>query len=205
MINRRSFLKAGSALAAFPFALGGFSGTSLAQDGAITDQDRILGDPEAPITIIEYASLTCPHCANFHATAYKDLKKNWIDTGKVRFVYRHMPLDQLATVGSVAAESLDDDNRFFGLITYLFQTQDTWARSQNPLEEMKKIALLAGVSNEQFDAALKDRELIDRVINQAREGAAVFNVNSTPSFVINDKLYNNMSYEDFNEVLEDLS
>ena len=131
------------------------SGFAQAQDGQVTDRDRILGNPDAAITVIEYASLTCPHCAKFHATVYKDLKKNWIDTGKIRFVYRHMPFDKLATAGAVAAESLTDTNRFFGLIAYLLQTQDTWARAKDPLGEMKKLVALAGISNEQFDASLK--------------------------------------------------
>ena len=181
------------------------SGFAHAQDGQVTDRDRILGNPDAAITVIEYASLTCPHCAKFHATVYKELKKNWIDTGKIRFVYRHMPFDGLATAGAVAAESLTDTNRFFGLIAYLLQTQDNWARAEDPQEEMKKLVALAGISDKQFDDSLKNRDLIDRVITQAREGAAAFGVDSTPSFVINGKRYNNMSYEDFNRILEDLS
>ena len=180
------------------------SGFAQAQDGQVTDRDRILGNPDAAITVIEYASLTCPHCAKFHATVYKELKKNWIDTGKVRFVYRHMPFDKLATAGAVIAENLGTD-RFFGLIAYLLQTQDTWARAKDPLEEMKKLVALAGISDKQFDDSLKNRDLIDRVITQAREGAAAFGADSTPSFVINGKLYSNMSYEDFNRTLEDLS
>lgn len=199
MINRRFF---------FTFALTALltiSGFAHAQDGQVTDRDRILGNPDAAITVIEYASLTCPHCAKFHATVYKELKKNWIDTGKIRFVYRHMPFDKLATAGAIAAESLTDTNRFFGLIAYLLQTQDNWARAKDPLAEMKKLVALAGISDKQFDDALKNRTLIDQVITQAREGAVAFGVDSTPSFVINGKLYSNMSYEDFNRILEDLS
>ncbi len=199
MMNRRFFFT----LALATLLTG--SGFAHAQDGQVTDRDRILGNPDATITVIEYASLTCPHCAKFHTTVYKDLKKNWIDTGKIRFVYRHMPFDKLATAGAVVTASLTDTNKFFGLIAYLLQTQDNWARAKDPLVEMKKLVALAGISDAQFENALKNRDLIDQVITQAREGAVAFGVDSTPSFVINGKLYSNMSYEDFSRILENLS
>ena len=120
-----------------------------------------LGDEKAPVTIIEYASMTCPHCATFHDTTYPELKKRYIDTGKVRFIFREFPLDQLAPAAFMLARCAGPD-KYFPMIETLFQQQKEWV-VQKPLPPLLAIAKQAGFSEQSFNECLKNQKLLDGI------------------------------------------
>jgi protein-disulfide isomerase len=148
--------------------------------------DMILGDEKAPVTIIEYASMTCPHCGHFHEATWPDLKKKYIDTGKVRFIFREFPLDKLAAAASMLARCSGKD-RYFPMIEILFQQQKDWAFVPRPLAPLLAIAKQAGLSEQQFNECLKNQQVLDG-IEEGRLRAQKFGVESTPTFFINGKL-----------------
>ena len=147
--------------------------------------EMALGDEKAPITVIEYASMTCPHCAHFSEATFPELKKRYIDTGKVRFLFREFPLDQLAAAGFILARCAGPD-KYFPLIETLFAQQHDWV-VQKPLQPLMAIAKQAGLSQEAFETCLDNKvmlEGLEKVRNQASEK---FGVNSTPTFFVNGK------------------
>jgi protein-disulfide isomerase len=149
--------------------------------------DEAVGDPGAPVTIVEYASMTCPHCAHFHEATYPELKKKYIDTGKVRFVFREFPLDQLALAGSLLARCAGKD-KFFPMIEALFAQQREWV-VQKPLQAMFGIARQAGFTQQSFDACLENQQLIQGIEAARVRAASKFNVQSTPTLFVNGKLF----------------
>lgn len=149
-------------------------------------QDMVLGKPEAPITIIEYASLTCPHCASFHADVLPTLKTEYIDTGKAKLIFRDFPLDQLAFAGAVLARC-GGPEKYYTYLNVLFAQQRQWATAADPKAALTQIGRLGGVSAEQFDKCLQDKALGDYILNSRLEGNQKFNVNSTPTLIINGK------------------
>lgn len=148
--------------------------------------ETAFGDRNAPVTIVEYSSLTCPHCAAFHRDTLPRIKERYIDTGKVRFVYRDFPLDRLALAAAVIGRCVDPA-RHFAFIDMLYRDQDTWSRSRDPLAELKVRAQLAGLSESQFEACLDNKPLIQAVQQRAQEGQQQYGIDSTPSFIINGK------------------
>jgi protein-disulfide isomerase len=148
--------------------------------------EMALGDEKAPVTIIEYASMTCPHCATFHNTTYPELKKRYIDTGKVRFIFREFPLDQLAAAAFMLARCAGPD-KYFPLIEILFAQQQTWV-VQRPLQPLLAIAKQAGFTEQSFNECLKNQQVLDG-IEEVRQRASKLNVQSTPTFFINGKLH----------------
>jgi protein-disulfide isomerase len=157
-------------------------------DMKVSDADFIRGDKAAKVTLVEYASLTCPHCAHFHNEILPTLKKEYVETGKLRVVYRDFPLDKLALTGSVVARCAGKD-RFFGFIDALYASQQSWGRDANPLAAIARIARLGGMDQAAFDACLKREDLNDAVLRQRLEGDKTFGVNSTPSIFINGERY----------------
>lgn len=150
--------------------------------------DIAEGKADAPVTIIEYASMTCTHCAAFHQNVYGDLKKNYIDTGKVRFVLREFPLDPLATAAFMLARELGEDKRD-AAVNLLFSQQKNWAFVDKPLDGLANVLKQAGMGQERFEAILKDQALYEKV-NKVRDRAAEkFGVNSTPTFFVNGEKY----------------
>jgi protein-disulfide isomerase len=148
--------------------------------------DRVLGAPDAPVTIVEYASFTCPHCATFATTTYPELKKRYIDTGKVRFIFRDFPLDQLAAAGSMLTQCTTGE-KYFDLVEVLFQQQSRWVVNQ-PLAPLRAIAKQAGFTEKSFDECLSNQKMLSD-LEQSRERASKqFGVNSTPTFFINGKI-----------------
>ena len=177
--------------------------SALADAREVGDGERILGAAEAPLTIIEYASMTCPHCAEFHKSTLPGVKENWIESGRARLVYRHFPLDGLALRAAALAECLEGDS-FFGFIDLLFSTQQTWSRSSDPIAALQNLAKQAGMSAEKSRACLEDDETITRILVQRKEASEAFEITSTPSFVVNGKkLAGVLGYEPFNAFLED--
>jgi protein-disulfide isomerase len=154
---------------------------ALAQD-AEPLPDVTMGAEDAPVTVIEYASMTCPHCATFHTGPFKQLKDEYIDTGKVKFVFREFPLDPLATAVSQLARCSGDN--YFDVIDLFFETQPQWAVREGALDEIRKLALQAGFTNAEFEECLTDRQLTERIAATAREGAQEYNVRSTPTIII---------------------
>jgi protein-disulfide isomerase len=149
--------------------------------------DEVLGAADAPVTIIEYASMTCPHCAHFHKTVYPELKKKYVDTGKVRFIFREFPLDPLAAAASMLARCAGKD-KFFPLIEAFFEAQDDW-RVQKPLQPMFAIAKQAGFTQQTFDECLANQQMLSGLEEQRTRAAQKLNVNSTPTFFINGKIF----------------
>jgi protein-disulfide isomerase len=149
--------------------------------------DEVLGDANAPVTIIEYASMTCPHCSHFHKTVYPDLKKKYVETGKVRFIFREFPLDPLAAAASMLARCAGKD-KFFPLIEAFFEAQSDWV-VQKPLQPMFAIAKQAGFTQQTFDECLANQQMLNGLEEGRTRAAQKFNVNSTPTFFINGKLY----------------
>lgn len=150
--------------------------------------DIAEGKVDAPVTIIEYASMTCTHCAAFHQNVYGDLKKNYIDAGKVRFILREFPLDPLATAAFMLARELGEDKRD-AAVNLLFSQQKNWAFTDKPLDGLANVLKQAGMGQERFEAILKDQALYEKV-NKVRDRAAEkFGVNSTPTFFVNGEKY----------------
>jgi protein-disulfide isomerase len=149
--------------------------------------DLAEGADNAPVTIVEYASMTCPHCAHFHETTYPEMKKKYIDTGKVRFIFREFPLDALAAAGSMLARCAGKD-KYFPMIDTLFSQQKEWV-VQKPLQPMLAIAKQAGFTQETFDQCLANQQMLDGIEASRTRAAQKFNVNSTPTFFINGKIF----------------
>ena len=145
--------------------------------------EMVLGKADAPVTLIEFSSMTCPHCAAFHNQTLPTIKKEYIDTGKVRLVSRDFPLDGLALAASMVARC-SGPSRYFGLIQVMFRTQDRWARSSNPRGDLISMARFAGMSEKDVDTCLKDEALLKSIQAGARQGREEFEVDSTPTFFI---------------------
>ena len=195
-LTRRHLFSAGAglalagtvgAVAAPPFAkadAGQADPADLAKAGP--DGDIVLGSEKAPVTIIEYASMTCPHCAHFSENTFPELQKRYIDTGKVRFIFREFPLDPLAAGASMLARCADKE-KFFPLIETLFQMQRTWA-VEKPIPPLMAIAKQAGFTEQSFNTCLSDQKMLDAMQEEQKRATDKFKVNSTPTLFINGKM-----------------
>jgi protein-disulfide isomerase len=167
--------------------------------------DMIQGDADAKVEIIEYASYTCPHCASFHAGPYKDLKKDYIETGKVKFIYREVYFDRFGLWASMIARCAGPD-RFFGMTDLLYKEQSLWSRAGDPaaiVAELRKIGLKGGLDNDALDACLEDADNAQALVAWYQENAERDNIRSTPSFLINGEPYSNMNYADFSAIIDE--
>jgi protein-disulfide isomerase len=165
--------------------------------------DQVLGSPNAPVTIVEYASVTCPACAAFHAQTYPTLKSKYIDAGKVRLIFREFPTQPapVSIAGFMLAHCSRD--KYFPLLEVLFDQQRSWA--QDPYNGFLRIARQAGFSQESFDACLKDEKLATAIQEVAQRGSTEFKVESTPTFFINGKKYVGvLKVEELEKILEPL-
>ncbi len=187
---------------------------SIAGSGAVlrpawADEDprmaeRSAGPADAKVVVQEYFSLTCTHCAGFQKETFPQVKSELIDTGKIRYVWRDYPLDQLALYAAMVARALPAE-RYEPFVSALLTTQDRWAftRSANPMEELMKLALLAGMPRDTFDKTVRDDALKQFVLTEQAAGDKKYGVNSTPTFVINDKpLPGAVPYETFAKAVE---
>ena len=164
--------------------------------------ERVLGDPDAPVTIIEYSSLTCPHCAAFHTDTLPAIKERFVETGQAKIVYRDFPLDQNALNAAVIAHCAGDD-RYFAFLEAMFASQERWARSSDPTESLLQLAGLGGMPREQAEACLADDAMLDAVLQSRLDGQAEYSVSSTPTFVINGEVVSgNRSVDEFATVIE---
>ncbi len=166
--------------------------------------DVWIGSKEAPVTLIEYASMTCTHCAAFHDETFPTLKSKYIDAGKVRFVLREFPLDPLATAGFMLARCVGVDKRN-ALVDLLFSQQKNWAFVDKPVEALAATVKQAGVSQTAFEACLNDQKLYDQINKERDEASSKFEVNATPTFFINGlKHPGEMTAEELDKVLTPL-
>lgn len=162
--------------------------------------DIVQGDPSAPVTIVEYASMTCSHCAAFHHEVYPALKKNYIDTGKVKFILREFPLDPLATAAFMLARELGDKRD--AAVDLLFAQQKNWAFVDKPLDGLANVLKQTGIGQDKFEAVLKDQELYKKVNEVRNRAAEKFGVNSTPTFFVNgDRYAGEISVEEFGKII----
>ena len=180
----------------------GLAGAARAIEVPLNPDDRILGKADAPITIVEYASLTCPHCAAFARDTLPKIKAEWIDPGKAKLVFRDFPLDGSAVKASVLARCAPPE-KFYGFIDVLFSSQESWARNPDPTPGLARIAKLGGMSEEQFNACMADSALQDKVLASRLTAEKELKVESTPTFFINGtKLTGALPYEQFDEALK---
>ncbi len=169
------------------------------------DDDMSIGDPNAPVTIVEYASLTCPHCAVFHKMIFPQIKETYVDTGKVRFVFRQFPTApaQLAVGGEAVARCKGPDT-YFELLGLLFEKQEFWLLSQNPGQALRDLGAMYGITPAEFDACIADTTNITRmqdVMDHARE---TWGLDATPRFIINGKLAEDLiKIEDFTKLIDE--
>ncbi len=200
MTSAAALLAAGGALAQRQPASGSVSVQDLAQAGPLGDVAQ--GSADAKVTIIEYASLTCSHCAAFHRDTYPELKKRYIDTGKVRFVLREFPLDPLATAAFMLSRC-DGEAKYYPMTDLFFEQQRTWAFSDKPLDAMQNLVKQAGISQEKFQSCLRDQKIYDGVNAVRKRGEEMFKVESTPTFFINGQRHaGNMSIAEIEKIIQ---
>lgn len=162
--------------------------------------DVTIGKADAPITVVEYFSLNCPHCARFADDPFPKIKSEWIDTGKVKWVMRDFPLNDVALAAAMIAHCSGD--RYLAFVDAFFKTQASWAAAKDPLAEIKTVARLGGMDGPAVDKCLADSAMLAQINARASEATDKLKVNSTPSFVINGKLaVGEKSYDDFAKLL----
>ena len=214
-MDRRSILlgAAGAGvLAAGGYALVGPGGRSAAQaqtadSGAGTDLPEVvemsLGDPEAPVTVIEYASFTCPHCRSFHENVLPQLKADYIDTGRIHYVYREVYFDRFGLWAGMVARCAGP-LRYFGIVDLIYAQQSEWTQGSpaEVAENLRRIGRTAGLSNEELDACLTDEPTARALLAHYEANLAVHDIPGTPAFVIDGTLHSNMSYADMTGLLD---
>ena len=214
MITRRAFTAALSltglaALAGFsPLRLISYAMAQSASDVAkpVSLPDMALGPANASVTITEYASMTCPHCAAFNEAVFPKIKSAYIDSGKVRYVFREFPLDIKAAAGSMLARCIakEDAGKYFAVIDMLFKQQNDWV-SKNTTETLTRIGKQAGLSQQAVEACLKDQALLDKIAADQKFASEVLKVNSTPTFFINGEMVKGeTSFEEFDKRINSL-
>jgi protein-disulfide isomerase len=187
-------------------AAGGSSLLAAANAGlSVTTDDRILGNSDAPITIVEYASLTCPHCAHFANDVLPELKKKWIDTGKARLVLRDYPLDEPALRAAMIARCAPPD-RFYAYVDTLFAAQEKWVMARDYREALARLVKLGGMSKDEFDNCLKDTALENKIVEGRLAASKELDVNSTPTFFINGTKFTGApTVEEFDKALSSVA
>jgi protein-disulfide isomerase len=157
----------------------------------ILPSDYVLGDKNAPVVFIEYASLSCPHCATFVRESFEKLRQEYVETKKIAFIFRNFPLNHPALAASMLAECQAQDSaekseeKFYSTIKILFKTQDNWAFEQNFLEKLESIFKLDGMSSKRFNACVNNKELQDKILKHRMDVAKALMIKSTPSFFAN--------------------
>lgn len=146
--------------------------------------DRSLGKADAPVVMIEYASATCPHCAEFHEKVLPQIKSAYIETGKVRFIFREFPLDQLALGAFMLTRCIPED-KYFAALDLMFRRQKTWAQAKNPADELFKVMQMAGMDKAGFEACVKREDLAKAIVESSRTAAKDFAIKGTPAIFVN--------------------
>ena len=197
-------LAAAMALALLPFGAAAQDATTEAAPAKVEIQDFSLGSPDAKVEVIEYASFTCPHCANFHATVYPDLKKDYIDTGKIKFTYREVYFDRYGLWAAMIARC-GGEMRYFGIVDMIFEQQKEWSASDNPnevVENLKTIGRTAGLDDATMDACMQDGAKAEAMVAHYQETSTADGLEGTPSFKINGTMHSNMSYDEMKAIID---
>jgi protein-disulfide isomerase len=216
VLSRRSLLQTMS-ISAIGLAAGLVPGVALAQSRGADEvpvdvlmqagqlKDLALGQPDAKVTVVEYASMSCTHCAHFANDVWPEFKKKYVDTGKVYYVFREFPLDNRAMAAAMLARCAGDD-KTFPLIEVLFEKQPDWAFVEgNPVPKLFELAKQAGFTQESFDKCLTDQALLDKLSAERKRGSEVFGVAATPTFFINGKrLKDSPTMASFDKMIEPL-
>ena len=182
-----------------------------AQDADAVDTSDIpemtLGNPEAEVTVIEYASFTCPHCASFHAGSFKELKKDFIDTDKINFIYREVYFDRQGLWAAIVARCGEGaENRYFGIADMIYKNQSAWARQEDPndiVASLRRFGKTAGLTDAQLDQCFTDAETAQKLYARYLQQAEADGVTSTPTFIIDGTLYSNMPYPEMAEIINE--
>ena len=199
VLSRRSVIQLG--LGALAVAIGGVANFGLVSQSHAqtamsvgdlmkvdTKTEHIMGEADAPVTIIEYSSMTCPHCANHHKNTMPALKEKYVKTGKVRYVVREFPLDRVALAAAALARCAGPE-KYFPFITAMYKQQDQWARgSGSPVPRLFKMAKQAGFTKETFNACMRNKEITDHIEKTALKGRTKYGVNATPTLFVNGKM-----------------
>ena len=171
---------------------------------AKTDEEIFLGNKDSKIVVIEYASMTCIHCANFHKEVYPKIKENYIDTNKIKYIFRDFPLDKQALFGSVLARCAPRE-KYFDFVKLILNTQKKWISNDDTfMDKLKNIGKLAGLNENKINTCFKNEQIVDKIIKSRSVGEQKYNISSTPSLIINEKKYSAMSYENFEKIIEHL-
>jgi len=181
--------------------------SSQAEQNAADLPDMAIGAEDAPVTIVEYASVTCPHCATFHETVYPQIKQKYVDTGRVRFVFREFPTPPatLAVAGFMVARCAaekTDKSAYFAVLDNLFRTQMTWAFGDDPRGELLKIAAQAGMDEQAFTQCLERKDILAGINEKVENGAEEYEISGTPSFIIDGEKMRLATFEDFEQAID---
>ena len=203
-IKRRDFVKTFSFLPFIGFGLSSRANKIFDIEEIL--EPRYLGKLDAPIKFIEFVSMTCSHCADFHINTLPGIKKKYIDSGKLRLELRDFPLDGLALRASAMAR-LIDVNKYYKFVDMLFKKQKKWSRSENPINELKKLGRLAGLEKTKIDIAIDEISVLEAIFKMRQQAEKKYNIQSTPSFVINEQYFlsGNLSVEKFEETFKKIS
>ncbi len=163
--------------------------------------DFVYGKPDAPVKVLEYFSLTCPHCENFHTTVFPKLKSNYIDTGKVMWIKRSYTIDEASNAGTMLLNCVDKKS-YEAFLNILLTKQSSWAYQKDFLDKLRNIAGLGGISTEKFDNCMKDKKLARALIKIAQDGKRILKFSGTPSFYINQKKTEAYSYKSFTKQID---
>jgi protein-disulfide isomerase len=207
-----NFLAAGTAVAAIGLPLSSATAQELPQPEGSVDVMKLMapgplpeasiGKADAPVTIVEYMSMTCPHCAAFHRETFDAIKEKYVDTGKVRFILREFPLDNKA-VAAIMLARCAPEGQYFPLVSALFKNQITWVTADDARGALLQMSKLAGFTQESFEACLTNQKLLDDVIKVREMGGKDFGVDSTPTFFINGQRYaGGMTVEQMSAVID---
>lgn len=186
-------------------------GAAFAQDAKDIDTSMVremrIGNPDSTVTVIEYASFTCPHCANFHSENFKKLKADYIDTGKINFIYRDVYFDRFGLWAAIVARCGEGaENRFFGIADMLYAKQRDWASRDNSpqqiVDQLRTIGKTGGLTDAQLDACFTDSDKAEALYALYIQNSEADGIDSTPSFVINGKKYSNMPYDQMKDILD---
>jgi protein-disulfide isomerase len=176
---------------------------ALAQGGAAEVKEMTMGDPNAPVTLVEYAMFTCPHCAAFNRDVFPRIKENFIDTGKVKLVFREVYFNKPSLWAAMLARCAPEE-RYFGIVDVLFSKQADWAAETDPqamTQKLYSIGRQAGMTDAEMDACMQDRAMAEALVAEYQKNAAADGVDATPTFLIDGKKVGNMGYDEFEAAL----
>lgn len=170
----------------------------------VTEIENYLGNNDSKIIVVEYASMTCGHCADFHNNVFPKIKEKYIETGKIKFVFKDFPLDKQALYASILARCAPK-KKYFDFLELIFSTQKKWISNKDDfIDKLKNIGKMGGLSENQILGCFSNEDLVDLVIDNRSAGEKKYNINSTPSFIINEKKFTAMSFESFEKILDNL-